>query len=104
MLDEAFHKDQVTLLLYLETRAVDHGGVVDIDHMNNDDVMQAKLWADSRYIGFGRIRAPVFGHWVELSDEAWDDAHRFRRERAARMLANRTWEKTSERASGEPDN
>ena len=30
--------DERNLLLYLETRAVDHGGLVDAKHMNKEDM------------------------------------------------------------------
>lgn len=36
--------DERSLLLYLETRAVDHGGKVDAQHMNKEDFDIAKKW------------------------------------------------------------
>lgn len=100
----AMSRDERTLLLYLETRAVDHGGAVDTHRMNGDDMTTAKEWAESGFIGFGRI---VFrdakslpdgvSHWVELSERAWQLAHLERRNRAKRMSDKRTWRKTSEK-------
>jgi len=37
-------KNERSLLLYLETRAVDYGGIVDTRHMNQDDMEIAKEW------------------------------------------------------------
>ena len=101
-------KDQISLLLYLETRAVDYGGSVDTAHMNAEDMIQAKEWADSGFIGFGRIQftdIPKAEHsargastyWVELSSEAWHLAHSERKARAERMFVKRQWKKTSEK-------
>jgi hypothetical protein len=94
-------KGQLSLLLYLETRAVDHSGRVNGAQMNKEDMDQARQWADEGFIGFGRIvmkdHTPEGTHWVELSDAAWTAAHQERRARANRMLDERRWTKTSEK-------
>lgn len=91
-------KDGKSLLLFLETRAVDYGGRVDARHMNSDDFVIAKIWSDGRFIEFGRIYSKDVtsqgAHWVRLSDEAFVLAHQLRKERAERMWGNRVYETT----------
>ena len=83
-------KDQKSLLLYWETRAVDHAGLVLPDHMNEDDFDQACQWNDSGFLTFRRRRiveiseASKETHWVRFSSYAWTDVHRLRRERGMR--------------------
>lgn len=87
-------KDEKSLLLYLESRAVDYGGAVDSSHMNAEDFQLARRWNDSGFIRFGRIYSKdVTGNltnWVILSDEAWAEAHAERRARNARMQSAKT--------------
>ncbi len=91
-------KEDLSLLLFLETCAVDQGGGVDVRHMNSDDQNIAEQWHDEGFISFGRLPlkdCAVVGnrnrtHYVVLSDEAWAAAHTERKARAARM-----WEKRS---------
>lgn len=97
-------RDERTLLLYLETRAVDHSGTVDTRRMDASWMESAKMWNDVGFIGFGRIMfhdaeaLPAgVSHWVELSERAWQLAHLERRNRAKRMSDKRTWRKTSEK-------
>lgn len=101
-------RDERSLLLFLETRAVDYSGRVNIQHMNPDDLNMAKKWNDSGFIEYGRI---VFKHinkdgnnWVILSDEAWRLAHEARKDRAKRMLIKRNWVSTrdSTEVHGDP--
>jgi hypothetical protein len=95
-------KEQKSLLLFLETRAVDHGGLVATEHMNDDDLAQAKSWTTAGFIGFGRLASESMTHprrsthWVTLSDEAWKWTHAERRARNGRLYEKRTWLKTSE--------
>lgn len=92
--------DERSLLLYLETRAVDYGGRVDIRRMNTDDINIAEKWAKEGFIKFGRIVAHHINsqgaHFCILSDEAWDLAHAERRLRSERMWLKRDWISTSE--------
>ena len=95
-------KDELSLLLYLESRAVDQGGKVDSRKMNEDDFAIAKRWADGGYIQFGRVCAAdcteLGGtNWVILSAKAWKDAHKERRDRAERMWEKRTFMTTDEK-------
>lgn len=98
-------RDETSLLLYLETRAVDHGGAVDGARMNENDFAAARRWADEGLIGFGRITMSTIpgrqqSAWVTLSPEAWRLAHSARRKRASSSLETRRWESTAE-ARGE---
>jgi len=94
-----------SLLLYLETRAVDYSGGVDARRMNDEDIAIAKRWNDEGFIGFGRIAFRDVGSpttpagsvfWCELSDEAWSIVADLRRKRACRSWGKRSFMKTSE--------
>jgi hypothetical protein len=93
-------KDEKSLLLFLETRAVDYGGRVNLQHMNQDDVKIAEKWNEEGFLEFGRIVIRNHNsdgtHWVKLTNEAFRVAHKLRRERADRMYQNRTWLSTKE--------
>ena len=94
-------KDVLSLLLYLETCAVDHGGLVNMRHMSAEDMTIAEAWNEKEFIGFGRvcmkdIKRHGYTHWVTLSDRAWKAAHRERLARAARMWKRRKWRTTAE--------
>jgi hypothetical protein len=94
-------KDELRLLLYLETQAVDHGGMVDARRMNAEDVKIAKQWTKAGFIDFGRIASDycteTMTFWVCLSSEAWQAAHEGRKAKAARMWLARTWKTTDEK-------
>ncbi len=87
------NRDELNLLLYFETAAVDYGGKLDLRRMNEDDFAIAKRWNDSEYVRFGRIAAhdiqkfsqTVFSHWCVLSNDAWIAAHVERRARNVRV-------------------
>lgn len=109
---EELTKDERSLLLFLETQAVDYGGVVDVAHMNRDDFAIAERWKGSGLIEFGRIasacisRSPAPNrmrptHWVHLSDEAFALAHEERKARSARMWERRKWMTVEERRKEE---
>lgn len=98
-------KDERSLLLYLETCAVDFGGLVDSRHMNAEDVAIAKRWSEEGFLEFGRmametiekavsVRGRHSTSWVHLSDEALTEAHELRAARAKRMWENRTYVRT----------
>jgi hypothetical protein len=97
-------KCEKSLLLYLETRAVDHGGLVCTQHMNSEDMATAKRWSESGFVRFGRLAADCLPgrhggstHWCELSDDAWTLAHSERRERYTRINSKRKWLTTDEK-------
>lgn len=96
-------KDQKSLVLYLETRIVDHSGRVDARHMNEDDFEQAEAWARAGFIGFGRIIAKDAtaggAHWARFTDEAWAAAHGERRAKADRTRTKRTYQTTEEKGA-----
>jgi hypothetical protein len=87
-------KDEKSLLLYLETRSVDHRGFVDAQHMNADDFKICERWEAEGFLRFSRIPSkewkavdqyrPGVRHAVELSDLAWAVASLERKRRAER--------------------
>jgi hypothetical protein len=85
-------KEERSLLLYLETRAVDHGGYVCGANMNPADFDTARGWASAGFIRFSRLlsdlkpephRFPVT-HAVELTGESAACAAVERRRRSVR--------------------
>jgi len=97
---EAMTKDERSLLLFLESCAVDQGGSVKSVHMNGADFEIAKRWNQEGFVKFGRIRSADLSrggsHWCALSDEAWILAHAERKARAVRMWDKRQWKTTEE--------
>jgi len=95
---ENMNKDERSLLLYFETAAVDYGGKVDARRMNGIDLANARQWNEVGFVRFGRIysgdiqrvSSNVFDHWVVLSDDAWTEAHRERRDRNVRLESKLT--------------
>ena len=92
-------KNEHGLLLYLESRAVNNSGRVDLRHMNDEDIAAAEAWGESGFIAWGRLPADIFAyaesaqgrngtHFVVLSATAWNVAHRERCARAGRLRAN----------------
>lgn len=88
-------KDEKSLLLFMETQAVDYGGKLQGVRMNADDLVIAKRWNESGFVRFGRIAARDIKqtaadlprtHWCVLSDEAWAVAHTERRARCQRLM------------------
>jgi hypothetical protein len=99
---DSMNKDERSLLLYLETRAVDFGGAVDTRHMNKEDVAIAEKWKKEGFIDWGRIQFKDItqqrgSQWVSFSDAAWREAHRERRARNKRMDKKRMWLKAGEK-------
>jgi hypothetical protein len=98
-------KEEKSLLLFLETQAVDYWGKVDIRHMNEDDMNIAERWNKEGFVKFGRIcykdikpaGVKVSTHWVNLSDKAWRAAGDERKARAIRCWNKRTWKTTEEK-------
>ena len=94
-------KNELSLLIYLECRAVDHGGRVSIEHMNVDDINIAKEWNETGFVNFGRIVAkdhtPAGTYWVTFSEKSWQVAHEERRKRFKRIYDKRTWQTTKEK-------
>lgn len=84
-------KKERSLLLYLEARAVDAGGVVDMQRMNLEEIEIAQRWKEEgfltewRRVPFDAITQRGQSQLVELSENAWQLAHEERRARAMRM-------------------
>lgn len=95
-------KNEISLLLYLETRAVDHVGKVDMSRMNKEEFNICKEWAKEKFIHFGRIASKDIHkdsgltNWVVLSEEAWEIAHAKRKKRFVRSYKERKWITTAE--------
>lgn len=95
-------KLEKSLLLYLETCAVDKTGRVESCRMNDDDRDLAGAWNLSGFIQYGRVAAQDLredrgSNWVRLSDEAWALAAALRRERADRIWASKGFLTTDEK-------
>jgi hypothetical protein len=87
-------RESLSLLLYLETCAVDHGGIVDGRRMNADDYSIAERWNKEGYVSFERLKfskdavSKGSTHVCALSDKAWVDVHTERRCRAERSKSD----------------
>lgn len=97
---EEMSRDERSLLLYFETRAVDYGGRVDVRMMNDGDMQIAKMWHENGFIRFGRIVIRDHNgdgtHWCKLSEEAWKLAHEERRAREKRLWLKKDWMTTED--------
>lgn len=93
--------DERSLLLYLETCAVDRGGKVDQRRLNDQDRKTLDHWNKTKFVQFGRIAFDYVTEdaqsWCCLSEEAWEIAHDLRKARAERTWKNRKFETTRER-------
>ncbi len=98
-------REERSLLLYLEVRATDHGGLVTTAHMNKDDDTIINKWKENGFIEYGRLTRESIEslrgstHWVKLSEDAWSLAHQERRARFERIYLKRTWQTTQEKRS-----
>jgi hypothetical protein len=92
-------KEGRSLLLYLESCAVDCKGIVDVARMNESDVAVAKDWTRRGFIEFCRLKASMLPkqlprpearcptHAVRLAGRAWECAALERRRRAVRSMS-----------------
>jgi len=91
-------KDERSLLLFFETLAVDHCGVIDDPQkMSSEDFKIAQQWDKEGFCSFKRYTKRGFDddddyykvllltHIIELSEEAWLLAHQERKARAIRI-------------------
>lgn len=93
-----------SLLLFFESCCVEHGGLVDVRRMNQQDFETARRWSGLDFVKFGRVAADDIvsshgyngTHWCWLSDTAWGIAHAERLARARRLWDSRSWTKTCE--------
>lgn len=97
----AMTKNELSLLLYLETCLVDKSGRVNPLKINTDDRKIMDLWKAKGFIRCGRIVYHDCNKdgslWVAFSNDAWAAAHAERRARSDRLLAERNYETTDER-------
>lgn len=95
-----WNKDEKSLLLYLESRAVDHSGILDDKHLNTADRDNLKAWAESGFIETGRVASDFLERgttWAKPSSEAINEAHALRKARAERLWENKTYLTTDEK-------
>lgn len=96
-----FDRDKINVLLYLETRLVDHVGRVDTRRMNGADEAAIEQMVEVGLITFGRICSAdvneTGSHAVTFTEEAWRYAHGFRKARADKAAAGRTYRTTAEK-------
>lgn len=89
---------ELNLLLYVETRAVDHCGRLDFVHLNEDDFEILRGWTASGYVESGRIASDFGGGtWVRLSEKAWTDVAAERKTRADRLWKGKQFLTTAEK-------
>jgi len=90
-------KDEKGILLYLETCLVDRRGFIQPVRMNDTDWEIMDEWKSKGLLDFGRrpykdIKTYPAGaggaktHWIKFSAQAWEIAHKCRRERAERHI------------------
>lgn len=85
-------RDELSLLLFLETRCVDHGGAVTAGNMNKADIETAQRWNARGFVLFGRLEVADWmgvgqrrcSHWCRLSKMAWAVVAMERKARAER--------------------
>lgn len=89
-------KDEQSILLYIETRAVDYRGRLDSRQMSLEDYTILKRWYKEGFVFFSRIKMTDMDisqtpqrYWTDfviLSPEAWQLAHETRMAKAKRAL------------------
>lgn len=87
-------KDQKSMLTYIETCVVDHGGTLEAARMNAADHEAMKDLKSLKLIDHGRMPSEFLrvhgarkcAHWAVLTDAGWEVAHKLRRERAERAI------------------
>lgn len=105
---ESMSKDERSLLLFIESCAVETGGLVDERHMNGVDRIIVDSWVEDKSIEYGRLSfssieklqsagTKKYTAWVKLSVEAWQRAHEERCNRFVRLYTSKTWQTTDEK-------
>lgn len=87
-------KAEQSVLLYLETCAVDKDGLAESVRMNTEDFDAIAVLTADGFLNFGRIYSKLLNahrfsgwnptHWVELTELGWAAAAACRRSRALR--------------------
>lgn len=93
---EAALRVALNLLLFLESAAVERGGLLESARMNAADFALLERWNASGFVQYGRlasaeikVRAGIAtDHWCELSEQAFALAHSERVARAGRLTVN----------------
>ncbi len=98
MTTKKLSRDELSLLLFLETCAVDKCGAVDGRHMNKKDFETARKWNQQCFLEFGRVLSNHTRidrtHWCRLLGRSMEAAHHERAARAERMWAKRPYSTT----------
>lgn len=91
---ENLTRTEKSLLMYVETRIVDHDGLLGDQHLNTEDrIALHSLQYEADFLRSGRVpseylaQASRFGKcstWAHLTEKGWEAVHRLRRERAAK--------------------
>ena len=84
------NRQEKSLLLYLETRVVDKSGIIDYQHLNDDDWEILEGWSRAGFVKAGKaddVDDSPSAHYVILSVEAHKTAALLRVMRADRWLA-----------------
>lgn len=84
---------EISLLLYLESRLVEHGGTVVFKKIRQEERRILQKWIDDGFIFFGDIKPEDIRNfdgfqvdkWVLFSPQAWRVARRERFRRAMRL-------------------
>lgn len=100
-------KDEKSLLLFLGTCVVDHGGRVDSRRMNSEDFAIVEQWDEIGFVCYGRVcsadiqasGSKTGSNWCQLSEKAWALAHEERKARAERIWSKRVWRTTKEHSA-----
>jgi hypothetical protein len=94
------NREEASTILYLETCAVDHGGMVDARRMNADDFATVIRLGEAGMLRFGRMLSAAIkdigphyrcSHWVEFTQAGYTLAATLRQQRAERNLMNKEW-------------
>ena len=97
MTPDTMTRDERSLLLYLETCAVDQGGLAEGRRMNKEDHEAAKKFAELKLAYLYRVPATIlfddnleqvlrkYTHWVTLTPAGFELAHRLRVRRAGTL-------------------
>ncbi len=99
-----FTREELSLLLYVESVAVEKSGRLNLRAINAQDSRTLDAWKADGFIEYGRIRAADINSdgamWVKLSEEAWAAASAERRARAVRKWRDRNFKTTDETHQG----
>ena len=96
-------KRELSLLLFLESCAVDLRGRIDVRHMNSEDMETARKWNEIGYVLFGRRKMDDIGTlstatcWCVLSSQAMADAAVERAARQKRSVLDDVVERAKEK-------